>query len=364
MRRLKAVRLEHSAIAIAVLLTHVAVVILFWLVGQARMDTGVPDVNPELIYIRKVDATPRPVAPGNPDPVEFRLVPLTSPQPRMPRPSVIPVDILDAPLPGPDPAPSAVATITAPGPGSAGDTGDYGAGAGQGLKVLQRVVPRYPMVAGRRGEQGRTFLLVHIDDKGRPVEVKVAKTSGYRRLDEAAVQAARKWRFEPMMKDGRAVDTWTALDLGFSLFRYNFTRIHEQPAGAEGELVRDGATDAGVPGGETALRRFLDDLATGALPYFPGEIARKESAMLRTALGQWGTPQSVRFMEVAGEAGTRTHKIKQDYVPNAGADEVAVQWEMYEVRHGRLTSVWRVAIDRSGEIWSAHAGPAPWVSAP
>jgi hypothetical protein len=65
MRRLKAVRLEHSAIALAVLLTHVAVVILFWLVGQARMDSGVPDVNPELIYIRKVDAPQMPRPPGS-----------------------------------------------------------------------------------------------------------------------------------------------------------------------------------------------------------------------------------------------------------------------------------------------------------
>ena len=162
------------------------------------------------------------------------------------------------------------------------------------------------------------------------------------------------------MKDGRAVDTWTTLDLGFSLFRYAFSRIHEEPAGGEGELVRNSATDAGVPGGEAALRRFLDELAIGSLPYSPPELALRDSAALRTAFSQWGAVQSVRFMQVAGESGTRIHKVRQAYSNGVGVNDVAVQWEMYEVHQDRRTSVWRVAIDRSGEIWSAHAGVAPW----
>jgi periplasmic protein TonB len=348
-------RHEHKAIAMAVLMAHVSLAWFFWIVGQKRMQSAIPAPQPELVYIQKVSLQPRPVAPANRVPVAFTA--LSVPQLEMPR-LEIPYEALDSPQVGPDSTPAAP-SLTEAGPANAGDAGDPGSGVGQGLNALRRVVPKYPADSVRRGDQGRTLLLLHVDDKGRPVEVRVTRSSGYTRLDEAAVRAAWKWRFEPARKEGQTVDRWTKLDLGFNLFRYTFSRIQEE-AGFEGELIRNDATDAGVPGGEEALRRFIDELAAGSLLYMSADVARQESDALRTALGQWGKVQTVHFMQVAGEPGTHTHKVRQEYTGGVGPTDVAVRWGMYEVRQERGTSVWRVAIDRAGEIWSAHAGAASW----
>jgi periplasmic protein TonB len=358
MRRMKVFRQERSAIAAAVLLAHVAAAWLFWLAGQARMDFDTP-VLADLIYITKVEVPPRPLTPGNPDP-EFRLVPLTSPQPQVPAPSVIPIDTLEAPIPGPDPAPSTAVEISLPGPVKAGESGFPGIGETRGLKVLKRVVPRYPVEAGRRGEEGTTFLLVHVDAKGRPGEMRLARSSGFRRLDDAATLAARKWIFEPHVKDGKPVDSWTLLEMRFNLARYSYSRIEVDARGTPDEMVRMGEADIGPPGGEAALLRFFQALAAGSLPDAPVALAQKESGTLRLAFMDWGEVKSIRFMQRAAGTDTSFQRIRPEYQVGRASNQVAVQWGMYEVRQEQKTSVWRIAIDGSGEIWSAHAGVAPW----
>ena len=360
MYRLKLVRHERTPIAVAVVVAHLAVAWLFWIAGQALPPSETPDLKPELIYIQKVTVLPRPVAPAIPDPVEFRLVPQTSPQPAMPDPSVIPVDLLDAPQPGPDPAPSTATEVTSPGPLNAGEKGFPGIGETRGLKVLRRVVPKYPVEAGRRGEEGTTFLLVHVDAAGRPGEMRLAKTSGFKRLDDAAALAARKWLFEPFVKDGKATDSWTLLELRFSLSRYSYSRILDNAAGSQEEQVRSGDADVGMPGGELALRHLFERMATSPLADAPAELAQKESEPLRIAFVQWGNVRSIRFMQRAAEKGTSVHRIRPEYRAGSGRSEVAVQWGMYEVRQEHATTVWRIAMDSTGEIWSVHAGIAPW----
>jgi protein TonB len=65
--------------------------------------------------------------------------------------------------------------------------------------------PSYPEIALRRGEQGRVTLRVSVSADGRPLEVDVAKTSGYPSLDSAALSAVRQWRFVPATQAGSAV---------------------------------------------------------------------------------------------------------------------------------------------------------------
>lgn len=63
--------------------------------------------------------------------------------------------------------------------------------------------PRYPAQALRRGERGTVMVGAEIDDSGIPTSVEVARSSGSRLLDRAAVDAVRGWRFRPAMADGR-----------------------------------------------------------------------------------------------------------------------------------------------------------------
>jgi protein TonB len=57
--------------------------------------------------------------------------------------------------------------------------------------------PVYPEPARRRGWEGRVVLRVLVDVTGLPTDVAVGTSSGYRMLDDAAIAAVRRWRFEP-----------------------------------------------------------------------------------------------------------------------------------------------------------------------
>ncbi|MDR1732111.1 MAG: energy transducer TonB [Synergistaceae bacterium] len=63
------------------------------------------------------------------------------------------------------------------------------------LRVLNRVRPDYPAIARRRGDEGTVTLLITLE--GSSVSgVSVEKSSGSPVLDQAAVSAVRKWKFE------------------------------------------------------------------------------------------------------------------------------------------------------------------------
>lgn len=71
----------------------------------------------------------------------------------------------------------------------------------------ERSPPSYPAHSMRMNEQGRVVLLVELSTEGRVSNVHVKTTSGYRRLDEAAVSAVKGWRCKPAIRDGVAVIT-------------------------------------------------------------------------------------------------------------------------------------------------------------
>lgn len=65
--------------------------------------------------------------------------------------------------------------------------------------------PKYPPQALRNGDRGTVMVSAEIGVDGTPSEVGVARSSGSRLLDRAAVDAVRHWRFRPAMADGRPV---------------------------------------------------------------------------------------------------------------------------------------------------------------
>jgi len=87
------------------------------------------------------------------------------------------------------------------------------------LTVTRRVEPIYPPASRRTDEHGVVRLRVLVDERGRPREVQVAKSSGFERLDEAAITAVRRWQFAPAMQESRAVSAWTQVKVVFQLNR-------------------------------------------------------------------------------------------------------------------------------------------------
>ena len=78
--------------------------------------------------------------------------------------------------------------------------------------------PEYPMAARRLDESGKVALAVLIGANGRVLDVKVAQSSGWPVLDEAAMAEARThWRLRPATRNGVPVEQWLTLGVVFRL---------------------------------------------------------------------------------------------------------------------------------------------------
>jgi protein TonB len=84
---------------------------------------------------------------------------------------------------------------------------------------LRNPPPEYPAFSRRRGEQGRVLLRVHVASDGTPREVEIRASSGSERLDRAALEAVKRWKFAPARLGDRAVDAWVLVPIAFSLDR-------------------------------------------------------------------------------------------------------------------------------------------------
>lgn len=65
--------------------------------------------------------------------------------------------------------------------------------------------PRYPVLARQRKEQGRLALRVMVDAGGGVTGLSIVASSGSRLLDEAAIDAVKRWRFRPARRNDSAI---------------------------------------------------------------------------------------------------------------------------------------------------------------
>ena len=77
--------------------------------------------------------------------------------------------------------------------------------------------PVYPLFSRRAGERGTVMLRVLINEQGLPAHIEVEASSGYARLDEAAVSAMQRARFKPYSEDGVALSVWAPAPIIFEL---------------------------------------------------------------------------------------------------------------------------------------------------
>ncbi|MDH3702497.1 MAG: energy transducer TonB [Alphaproteobacteria bacterium] len=77
--------------------------------------------------------------------------------------------------------------------------------------------PPYPFVARRRGQEGQVLLNVNVLPDGTAGRVEIARSSGFRSLDEAARHAVALWRFRPARQNGTPVAARVTVPVRFSL---------------------------------------------------------------------------------------------------------------------------------------------------
>ena len=80
-----------------------------------------------------------------------------------------------------------------------------------------RPAPVYPQISRKMGEEGTVLLRVEWDRGGKMTSSRVLKSSGFRRLDEAALAAMSRWRCNPAIQDGLPVRAVTVQPFSFGL---------------------------------------------------------------------------------------------------------------------------------------------------
>lgn len=88
------------------------------------------------------------------------------------------------------------------------------------LVCPKRTPPPYPPLSRRLGESGKVVLRVELDETGRVSAAQVISSSGFDRLDAAALAAVRTWRCRPALRDGQAVRAVAVQPFNFTLEGY------------------------------------------------------------------------------------------------------------------------------------------------
>lgn len=146
----------------------------------------------------KAEPPPRraePVRQETPQP-EPQPAPVSAPVPAVPVPAPAPV-VSEAPKPAPAPLPVTQPRFNA----------DY----------LDNPKPAYPSISRRMGEEGEVRLRVHVDTAGNARQVEISHSSGFPRLDQAALDTVRQWRFIPARQGDQAISAWVIVPILFSL---------------------------------------------------------------------------------------------------------------------------------------------------
>ena len=106
------------------------------------------------------------------------------------------------------------------GSGAGSGRGSTGAGTGSGSARPiggYQVKPHYPESARRRGIEGTTLLKMRITAQGQVEDVQVECSAGHHDLDQSALEAVRRWRFEPARRGSEPVAVWVVIPVEFKL---------------------------------------------------------------------------------------------------------------------------------------------------
>jgi protein TonB len=82
---------------------------------------------------------------------------------------------------------------------------------------IKNTPPVYPYIAQKEGQEGVVILLVEVNSAGQVNSVEVVQSSGYALLDQSALDAVRKWRFNPATENNQPVLSRVKVPVRFKL---------------------------------------------------------------------------------------------------------------------------------------------------
>ncbi|MGB5334146.1 MAG: energy transducer TonB, partial [Woeseiaceae bacterium] len=90
-------------------------------------------------------------------------------------------------------------------------------GAISDMKRIKYVAPKYPRAAERRNLSGWVDVIFTVDKAGEVKDVIVRESEPGETFVDSAVRAVEKWRFEPVIENGQAVEKRVGVRMMFAL---------------------------------------------------------------------------------------------------------------------------------------------------
>ncbi|KPN20830.1 hypothetical protein AO715_13610 [Xanthomonas sp. Mitacek01] len=180
---------------------------------QDVIDRALPERKQEFQWI----TPPPPQPPRPPERVEI-VQPPSVPTPAVPRPATPPTAPVDAAVVVDGGTLPALPAFEGPPVEVATPAIDTTPMSGVALQYANAPAPDYPRAALTAGAEGVVLLAVHVGTDGRPMDVRIHRSSGNRDLDRAALRhVQRMWTFQPAMRNGTAVEAIGLVPIAFNL---------------------------------------------------------------------------------------------------------------------------------------------------
>ena len=209
---------RNLAIVLCVVLLHVGFIYALY---SGLLMRAAELVVPVVVLSQFIDPPkPKEVLPPPPPPTQVKKAMTKAPtvaaplpvaiQDPTPAPNAPTGSTVPQPAPAPIAAPVAAAPVAAPAPPAVqlpSSDADY----------LQNPKPAYPSISRRLNEQGRTTVRVLIGADGQPQRAEIGKSSGFARLDDAALATVMRWRFVPGKRGGVAEAMWFNVPINWVL---------------------------------------------------------------------------------------------------------------------------------------------------
>jgi protein TonB len=208
-------------IAASVVLLHLGVL---WLLQSGLMRRAVEIIVPGEI-LSEVLSTPAPPAPQPQTSEAPKLAPRKHELQPTPQPEPLPQPVAATP----EPAPVVAAAPAAAVPSMAIDAASVAASPAapaaaprielpsSNAAYLNNPTPAYPALSRRLGEQGKVVVRVLIGVDGKAQQAEIRSSSGYDRLDQAALATVRSWRYVPGTRNGIPEAMWFNVPINFVL---------------------------------------------------------------------------------------------------------------------------------------------------
>lgn len=172
--------------------------------------------KPEAVNITLVAPTPPAISAPALEPEPLPPKPVATPQPSLPpKPSSRPAE--------PTPDLFAAQPAAEPTPATSSDAPPSAATAAAvsepifDADYLDNPAPVYPKLSRQRKEHGVVLLRVHVLASGTADQLEVLESSGFDRLDEAALRAVKRWQFVPAKRGDELVSAWVRVPVRFNL---------------------------------------------------------------------------------------------------------------------------------------------------